>query len=456
MRDSLRKHRVGILLLVLAMALAGCRGDGGDGDGAAGDGEDTAPVDTTEEGEVEGVNFDIGVTDDPCPNAVNDDNGCIYLGTISDLTVGPFAPLGGPITDAQEAFWQRVNEEGGIAGFDIDVTTYVRDNEYNPEIHNQVYQEIKNDVLALAQTLGSPTTAAIVDDMEASNIVGAPAGWTSLWDFTDVIIESGTNYCLEAMNQVDYFVEQNGGVESVIAVGLPGDYGEDGGAGARIAAEANGAEFTWVEQTPLAAGGTTTEAVEAIVGQEPDMVSLFLPPRETAEIVGGAAARGYQGQFIGAGPSWNPALLESPAAEAMIGLYLFSGYWGPFGADTEGHNAMREAVGDVTANEGYTVGWVWSYPLRQALQDAAEAGDLTREGLLAVINEMTTVDYEGMLPEDAGNYAGEPNETVFRQSVITQPNPEIDGGAEMIQDFFSGPTAEDFELTGPCYQVEEL
>jgi ABC-type branched-subunit amino acid transport system substrate-binding protein len=455
MRDSLRKHRIGVLLLVLAMAVAGCRGDGDDG--AAGDGDgDTAPVDTGEEGEVEGVNFDVGVTEDPCPNAVNDDNGCIYLGTISDLTVGPFAPLGGPITDAQEAFWQRVNEEGGIAGFDVDVTTYVRDNEYNPEIHNQVYQEIKNDVLALAQTLGSPTTAAIVDDMEASNIVGAPAGWTSLWDFTDVILESGTNYCLESMNMVDYFVQEEGGVESVVAIGLPGDYGEDGGAGARIAAEANGADFTWVEQTPLAAGGTTTEAVEAVVNGDPDVVTLSLPPREVAEIVGGAAARGYQGRFITNGPGWNPALLESPAAEALLGLLWVSGYWGPFGADTEGHNAMRDALEGVTPNEGYTVGWVWSYPLRQAIQNAAEAGDLTRDGLLSAINEMTTVDYEGMLPDDAGNYQGEPNETVFRQSVVSQPNPEAEGGIELVQDFFSGPTAEDFELTGPCYQVEEL
>ena len=62
---------------------------------------------------------------DACPDAVNEDNGCIYLGQISDLTAGPFAPLGVPITDAQKAFWQRVNEDGGIGGYDIDVNEYV-------------------------------------------------------------------------------------------------------------------------------------------------------------------------------------------------------------------------------------------------------------------------------------------------------------------------------------------
>ena len=44
-------------------------------------------------------------------------------------------------------------------------------------MQNQVYQEIKPNVLALAQTLGSPTTAAILPDMKSSNVVGAPAAW---------------------------------------------------------------------------------------------------------------------------------------------------------------------------------------------------------------------------------------------------------------------------------------
>ncbi len=74
-----------------------------------------------------------------------------------------------PITDAQKAFWRRVNEQGGIGGYEIDVTTYVKDNKYNPQVHNQVYQEIKPNILALAQTLGSPTTAAILPDLKASN-----------------------------------------------------------------------------------------------------------------------------------------------------------------------------------------------------------------------------------------------------------------------------------------------
>ena len=55
-------------------------------------------------------------------------------------------------------------------------------------------------------------------------------------------------------------------------------------------------------------------------------------------------------------------------------------------------------------SDGYTAGWVWSYPLKAALEKAAENKDLTRAGLLAAAKSLTSVDYEGMLPAGAGNY----------------------------------------------------
>src|SRR5688572_11446885 len=75
-----------------------------------------------------GIKTDAGVTSAPCPEAVDKSKGCIYLGTISDLTEGPFRALAVPITAAQKAFWQRVNASGGIGGYEVDVTKYVRDN----------------------------------------------------------------------------------------------------------------------------------------------------------------------------------------------------------------------------------------------------------------------------------------------------------------------------------------
>ncbi len=450
MTHTQRWTRLAVLVAVLALVGTACRSNTGApsadptaaGSAPAGGGSEAASGD---------MKTDVGVTEEACPNAVNPDNGCIYLGSISDLTEGPFAALAVPITDAQKAFWNKVNEDGGIGGYDIDVTTYVRDNKYNPEVHNQVYQEIKPNVLALAQSLGSPTTAAILDDLEANNVVTVPASWTSAWEFSDVIIESGTNYCLESMNAIDYALEEFGEDLSVMAVHYPGDYGGDAAAGAKVAAEENNLEFTDVETAP--GQENQAGAVDEIVSKKPDVVILTTGPTDAAVIVGQAAARGFKGKYLGTSPSWNPGLLGTPAADALKEQYLQTAYWESYEADTPGHQAMREALGDVEGNDGYTSGWVWSYPLKAALEAAAESGDLTREGLLNAVKSLETVDYQGMLPEEAGRFAGEPNETVFRQIIVSKPDEESTTGVSKIEDFFVSETAENYNLEAPCFEA---
>ncbi|MBA2894708.1 ABC transporter substrate-binding protein [Nonomuraea soli] len=391
-----------------------------------------------------------GITSEPCPLAVDKNKGCIYLGTISDLTAGPFAALAVPITDAQKAFWKRVNEAGGIGGkYEVDVQAYVRDNKYNPETHRQVYNEIKDKVLGLAQTLGSPTTAAIIDDLKANSIVAAPASWTSAWEFEDVIVETGSNYCIESMNAVDYAVETYK-PKSIMAVHLAGDYGADAAAGAKIAAEKAGVTFTALETPP----GATEQgrAITEITKNKPDVVIITTGPADMATIVGQTAAAGYKGRFIGTGPTWNPALLKSPAAPALKALYEQSSPGKSWGSDTPGHKAMRDALPNVTPNDGYTSGWAWSYPMKAALDKMVAGGDVSRKGLLAAVKSLATVDYEGMLPADAGNFAGDANAATFRQTLINKVDEAAPTGVSMVKDFYTGSTAQGYTMDGPCFQ----
>jgi len=434
MRAPRRLLAATVALLATAAMATGCRG--GDSGG-------------TQEGK-QGIKTDVGVTNEACPQAVDKTKGCIYLGTISDLTEGPFKALAVPITDAQKAFWKRVNQAGGVGGYEVDVTTYVKDNKYNPQIHNQVYQEIKPKILALAQTLGSPTTAAILPDLKSSSMVSIPASWTSLWAFEDVVVESGTNYCMESMNSVDW-AKGKFTPKSVMAVHLAGDYGDDAAAGAKIAAEKNGLTFTDVKT----ATGQDNQAgaIDAIVNGKPDLVILTTGPTDAAVIIGQTAARGYTGKFIGTSPTWNPGLLKSAAAPAIKALYLQSGPWETFTSDTPGHKALREAVGSsVQPNDGYTSGWVWSYPLKAALEKAVANKDLTRAGLLDAVKSLDSVDYEGMLPSGSGKYSGKANDTVVRQSVISKPDDASPTGVTTLEKFFTGPTAKDYSFTKACYQ----
>lgn len=450
------RRRLALLLMALTMLAGACRGAEGAGTPSDDDGGETAASTSEAGSEADGgqVTTDVGVTDEPCEDAVNPDNGCIYLGTLSDLTVGPFASQGPAVTGAQEAFWRRVNEDGGIGGaYDVDVTTYVRDNQYNPEVQNQVYQEIKGEILALAQTLGSPTTAAILEDLKASNIVAAPGTWTSAWEFEEVIVESGANYCVDAMNAVDWFAENNGGIESVVAIGPPGDFGEDGAAGARIAAEANGASFQFIENAP---GAPLQGAIDTIVQDNPDLVFIAGTPTQLAEVAGGTASRGYEGEFMGNAPSWDVSLLENPAADVLTERYHQVAPWEQFDGDTPSHEAMREALGDVDPNTAWVYGWGLSYPLKAALEQAYTNGDLTREGLVAAVSEVEQVDYEGLMPDEAGTFTGEPNDQVFRQSVIHAPDADAQSALQLVEDFYAGPTAQEYQFEAPCFQAVDL
>lgn len=422
------RHRRRLGLVVAAAALAGS---------LAGCGQETPSIRTGE-----------GVTKEPCPASVDHSHGCIYLGVLSDLSTGPFHTIGNPVTEAQKAFWRRVNESGGIGGYDIDVTTYVRDNHYDPQTHKRLYEEIKNKVLALAQTLGSPTTAAILPELKADRIMAVPVSWSSTWAFESNVLTAGANYCFQAMNAVDY-EEANYSAKSIMAVHYPGDFGDDSAVGVQTAADAHSLTYTSV--TTGQGAERQGPAIDAIVKKQPDLVVLATGPADATAIIAQATTRGFKGRFLGTSPAWDKSMLNGPAAATVKSQYLQVYAWKPYSADSPGHTAMRQALGDVTPDDSYVTGWVLSYPLKALLQRAVQDKALDRAGLLQAAKEITSVDYEGMLPAKAGNLHGTPNTVAFRESVMAHPNDGEYTGLKDITDFAAGPTADSYTFTSPCF-----
>lgn len=439
------------LLVALVLVLTACRGSadssGGDAGEDAGATEPAAAGSEATTSEV-AVSTDSGVSDEACANAVNPDNGCIYLGVISDFT-GTFAGLGEPIARGVAAFWERINEDGGIGGYDIDATTLVRDNGYSPETHNEVYQEIKPDIAALAMSLGSPTTAAILDDLEANNIVTVPASWTSNYVFSEIVLENGASYCIESQNAVSWASENLDGISSVMAIHYPGDYGADAAYGAKYAAEELGLEFTAVETEP--GQDNQAGAIEAIVSQQPDLVIPTTGPTDLATIVGQAAAQGYQGQYVGTSPTWNPGLVDSPAFEALQNQFHQSRPSATYSeGEGAGFDALREAFGE-EGDDGVLTGWIGQYPLKAAIEQAVEGGDVTREAIFEAATSLDGVDFEGMLPEGSGNFAA--GEAYPRATIIAEPDAETSTGVSSVTDFVTSDVAEGFDFGDqPCWQ----
>jgi ABC-type branched-subunit amino acid transport system substrate-binding protein len=433
---------------VVALVLAGCGGGGGDSSPTEGS---SSSSEANPRGDIA---FDIGVTDEPCPEAINPDNGCIYLGVLSDLTEGPFAPLATQVVTGQQDFWTYVNQQGGISGFDVNIAANARDNKYDPAVHSQEYRSIESNILALAQTLGTPQTQAILPDMEADNVIGVPASWWSGWQFPEtdggVLLESGSSYCMQAMSGLDWWTENKSPISKVVAVGPPGDFGGDYAAGAEAWAAANGVEFAgFIESAPNAIAGNQDAAVQQILESGADMVAIGTGPAEVAEIVGKSVASGFKGQFLGAAPTWNPLLLQTAAAPALLAAFTNVGTTGSFGTPSAAMDAMQAQLGEgvLPANDGYTYGWVWQYPLKAALAKAAANGDLTREGLVAAVQGGVEVDYEGALPN---SLVGGPPADVDRSVSVNIPSEDAALGIETLLVGYVGPTAAAYDYSAPC------
>ena len=96
----------------------------------------------------------------------------ITLGVLTDLT-GVFAALGNDITNANRLFW----EENQVCDT-YSVELNVQDTNYVPQQGVQLYSGMKDGVLAMQQTIGSPINTALAPEYEADQIVNFPSAWS--------------------------------------------------------------------------------------------------------------------------------------------------------------------------------------------------------------------------------------------------------------------------------------
>lgn len=388
-----------------------------------------------------------GVTDKPCPQAVDKEKGCIYLGTLTDVT-GAFKGAGIPLTQAQKDFWADVNKNGGLGDYEVDVVTHVRDTKYDTDVHAQMYQEIHEDVLAIVQSLGTAHTNTILPDAQDDEMLVAPAALGSNWAFEDNVVEIGTSYCIEAMNMADHAAEQLK-AKKIAVVHFPGDYGDDALVGARASAEAQGVELVDITTEP----GQEKQGpvVAQLLRAKPDAVIISTSPTEMAAVVGGAAQQGLLVPFLGSIPTWNALVLDSPAGPAIEKLYMQASSFPTW--EDEGLAEMRDAVPDATPNDWYTLGWAGSYIMKQVLEDAIDADDLTRAGVVEAASKLEGID-NGALPEGSANYAAEPNERAVRVTQLNKIDKTAASKVSVAVPPFTGSTAAEYELTAPCYTLK--
>ena len=107
------------------------------------------------------------------------DGTTITLGAVTP-TSGRVAVIGGPLTKGNEAYFEQLNAEGGVAG-QYPVEVLVRDSKYEAPTAAQEYEATKGEVVMYVQLLGTPIVSALLPDLTADGLVASPASLDSFW-----------------------------------------------------------------------------------------------------------------------------------------------------------------------------------------------------------------------------------------------------------------------------------
>lgn len=452
------------ILLTLGLVLAACSPGGDEGTETTagetattqGSTETTEGMTETTQGESMDIATDVGV---------DLDAGTIQVGLLSDLT-GPFSSLVQLIVAGQEIYWDNVNANGGVNGLQVELQTedtgYVVDNQV------QKYAELKDKVVAIGHSTGSPHTMAINDQLQADGILAIPLTWYSGWSDDAInanLLHHGVPYCLEAMNVIGYLVDQMGDSASTIAIAsMAGDYGLDSYAGAKTAAETLGLDIVYEGEGAIdvADESSLTDVAGKIAAAGADLVWVTTTPTAWSSIFGQALAQGNTSVWSGAGPSYNPAFIapDSPIKDAIAAQTYWSAYYGLWGMDTPGIQDATQLLMDSgrvdTPVSAYFEGFVEAKIMHAALEKAYENGDLTQAGVLAAAKSLESVDMNGLGPNES--FVGTNNEQVQRVSAaIFKPDPEglasgANAGEEVLETDYSNAITQAYEFDSACYQ----
>ena len=453
-----RRYGLLVLMLVLALVAAACSSDSDDDTTtttAASGGEETTTTAASGGDETTTTAGTEPMAPPTVDVGVDLEAGTIQVGLLSDLS-GPFAGLVGAIVAGQEAYWAYVNGNGGIEGLQVELV--VEDTGYDVPQHVTLYEQLKDQVVAIGHSTGSPHTVAIYEDLVADGILAIPLTWYSGWTapFDSNTMHHGSPYCIEAMNTIDY-IKNDTGAATIAIASLPGDYGLDSATGAALAAEALGLEVVYSNPGGIIPGEDLAPIGVAIAESGADMVWVTATPTTFPSIYGAAIATGYEASWSGAYPTYSPAYLGSDFAAQIERDWWGGAYLRPWGYDSPGNALVRDVMTAAGADplDFYAEGFVEAQILEQALRAAYANGDMTQAGVLAAAKTLDAVDFGDLAP--AEKYTGTPNEQLQRVTVIQRPSLEdlaAGGTGNVVLDpAYTSQIAADFDFPSACFEL---
>jgi ABC-type branched-subunit amino acid transport system substrate-binding protein len=417
--------RLVCVLAALVLALAGCGGAADDnesgGGGESGGGPKTGP------------GFD-GKT--------------VKLGVLTPLS-GPVAVIGNPLTAGNQVYFDYVNKElGGVAG-KYQIQLEQADTQYKPDRTVQQYNRVKTDVVMFAQVLGTAPTLAVLPQLASDNVLASPASLDAFWVREKNLLPIGGPYQVQAINALDYYVNQADGKGKNVCSFIQDDaYGEAGQQGVEFAATELG--FEVVDTQRFKAGDKdVTGQVQRLQRAECDAVFLVATPTDAGTIWGTAAKLGFAPRWIGQSPSWIDELGASPLAPYLKKTTWIAAEGTEWGDDSV--KGMKDMVAraekykpDQEPDYYFAFGYNQARAVTAVLDKAVELGDLSREGIMKASEQVGTVSFDGLTGDYRYGTAEERNPP--RTSTIFEVDPSKPFGLGKLEYEMESEAADKFEF----------
>jgi len=347
-----------------------------------------------------------GVTDDT-----------IVLGTTQPLT-GAAAPAYKMISDAMTAYFEYVNDNGGVHGRKIEFI--VEDDAYDPsktvEKTRKLIQQDK--VFAIVASLGTPTHTAVLDFLRQNKVPDLfPSSGSTSWNQPDKYPYTfgwQPDYIQEG-KILAHFVKEEHPDLTPCFFGQGDDQGTDGKKGVELVLGEGALKHT---ETYTVSNTNVSPQIGKLQAEGCEVVYSFSLAGFNALALEAANKLGYKPLWVTGSGGADVASLTSylkgnaaPLEGMLTNSYL------PVDPENSWIKLFQEINADYNDDAAFTLtllyGYAKGFTVVQALHEAGE--DLTREGL---VEAMMTADFEGpgLLPATyaKGDHSGYGGSAVSR------------------------------------------
>jgi ABC-type branched-subunit amino acid transport system substrate-binding protein len=232
--------------------------------------------------------------------------------------------------------------------------------------------------------------------------------------------------------------------DKIADVYIDGEAGQNGLAGAKyMAAQHN---LTVVERKVTATDTDMTNIVTGLRGEKVKAILMTTSGAQTASIALANTSLKLDVPMVASSPSFDPALLDTPAAPALDGNLYIASSSVPYSSKlakakeiaTKFEAANPGTKPSAAVQFGYALGLVW----QQILQQACDSKDLTRAGILAAKNASATVDLKQLV---ANLDFSKPGSPATRAVYVVQVDKSEKGGLKQVKALGVAPDAKTYK-----------